>query len=93
MGNPSEYYTVVFGSTINDGQWHHVVGSYDGSSDLSVYVDGIRVSRSVSLSQTARSFDVFKIGWDDFTTVESDPYLAGKIDNVKLWDRHYRRRK
>jgi hypothetical protein len=87
MGNPSEYYTVEFGSSINDNQWHHVAGSYDGCNVLSVYVDGVQVSRNVSVSQTAMSFDVFKIGWDDFTTVETDRYLEGKIDDVKIWNR------
>jgi hypothetical protein len=87
MGNPAEYYTVTANTTINDNEWHHVLGSYDGSSLLSIYVDGVQVSRSVTVSQTAESFDVFKIGWDDFLASEEGRWFTGLIDDVRIWNR------
>lgn len=46
---------VVSNSSVNDGQWHHVVGLYDGSS-LKIYLDG-QLDNSVSASGSIATND------------------------------------
>ena len=82
--NVSTYYTANAGASINDNQWHHVLGTYDGST-VSVYLDG-QLEGSVPGTGTAHSEDVFKIGWDD-TGSNSIRFFEGRIDDVKIWDR------
>ncbi len=65
--------------TINDGNWHHVVGVYDLST-MKVYIDGTE-KVSINYSQTPRtSTDPFTMGYAGFHT-----YLRGRLDEVMLF--------
>jgi hypothetical protein len=76
----------INGSTpVNDGQWHHVACTFDGSdvAEAKFYVDGQLDTSSGSKSRainTASSSDV-KIGLNF-----NDIYFTGQIDEVRIWD-------
>lgn len=73
--------------SVNDGDWHHVVGTFDASAQsLRVYVDGVG-SASDPASDPPASADVFKIGWDDYSSTQLHRYFSGAIDDVRLYDR------
>jgi hypothetical protein len=67
--------------TVNDGNWHHVVGAYDGST-MKVYIDKTERA-STSYSQTPYiSADPFTMGYAGFHA-----YLNGYVDEVALFSR------
>ncbi|MFH1642989.1 MAG: LamG-like jellyroll fold domain-containing protein, partial [Nanoarchaeota archaeon] len=41
------------GITVNDGRWHHLVGIYNGSSTIYIYVDGIQSNSGACGGDTA----------------------------------------
>ena len=93
----------VTGTSINDNKWHHVVGTFDGST-LRIYVDG-KEENSTSYSgtiATGSGSDLF-IGAEDYG---NSPYYQDNleciIDEVRIYNRvlndeeiitHYERRK
>ncbi len=61
-----------------DGQWHHVVGVYDGSS-LTIYIDNQEkgsVSASGSFNMTSPFFISKSLG---------DRHLDGQMDDIAVW--------
>ena len=76
----SVYNSPTQGSSIWDGNWHHFMGAYDGSS-LHLYVDGVEIGTgtivSTSISYSGRPFTV---------SLASDPF-DGPIDEVAVWSR------
>jgi len=78
------------GSTnVNDGQWHHVAGAYDGAS-YSLYVDGI-LDGSMDASGTINTWDgyFFCIGAHYKKGDERDPrrFFDGLIDDIRIYDK------
>ncbi|GAB4515789.1 MAG: hypothetical protein Tsb0013_20340 [Phycisphaerales bacterium] len=77
--------TLSGGGAVNDGQWHHIVASWDRSGYADLYVDGRRVARS----RTG--------GWNGFGTAggrvllarpnAATRFYAGDLDQLRLWDR------
>lgn len=69
---------------LGDNQWHHVAGTWDGTT-IRVYVDGVQdgaLAHSGSL-QSGQTNDAF-IGRAE----TSNPgYFAGRIDDARLYDR------
>jgi hypothetical protein len=75
---------------VNDGEWHHVVGTYDGAH-ICVYVDGFqdacvetdgaqmnRVEAPLTFGDT--------LGPDDLTTYSSYAPFGGIMDEVRIHD-------
>ena len=90
-GSPSFFVSgqeSISGTTsINDGQWHHLVGVFDGATGTkSLYVDGVPVSGSTSLA-TINPLTDFYLGWDADNNIEPTRYLIGRIDEVGIWSR------
>ncbi|MCB0910800.1 MAG: PKD domain-containing protein, partial [Propionibacteriaceae bacterium] len=73
---------------INDGQWHHVVGTLDPSQGMQLFVDGVRVGRDQRYV-TARDYDGYwRIGSDTttgFTNRPSDTGLQGSLDELAVY--------
>ena len=78
------------GSTdVNDGQWHHVAGTYDGAS-YCLYVDGV-LDGSMDASGAINTWDgyFFCIGAHYKKGDDRDPrrFFDGLIDDVRIYDK------
>lgn len=91
-GNPNEHLSVQGGNAINDGEWHHLACTYDGSgnfSGVSIYLDGVMQttsgyfssSTSVTTSTIPAAGTIFSIGRRNGAT----NLLSGNIDEVRVW--------
>ena len=76
------------GTNVNDGQWHHVAGTYDGVS-YNLYVDGV-LDGSMDASGAINTWDgyFFCIGAHYKKADERDPrrFFDGLIDDVRIYD-------
>ena len=80
-------HTINAGTTCDDGQWHHVVFTYDkGGSGMTLYIDGISVG---SNSYNSASFSDFGAGQNFYLGKANwnDPYYDGKMEQVGLYDK------
>jgi len=82
--------SMATGSTnVNDGQWHHVAGTYDGT-EYNVYVDGM-LDGSMKATGSIDTWDGywFCIGAHYKKTDARDPryFFDGLIDDVRVYDR------
>jgi hypothetical protein len=81
------------GQTVATGIWYHVAGTYDGSSQVRVYVNGV-VQASTSRTQPiqygtrplflGRSGECMSTGSGD---QDWDVELSGALDDVRVYDR------
>jgi len=73
---------------INDGQWHHVVGTLDPTNGMQLFVDGLRVGRDQRYV-SARDYDGYwRIGNDSvsgYSSAPSDAGLVGSFDEVAVY--------
>ena len=73
----------------NDGAWHHVVCTYDGSSDISglnIYVDGVSDSyilNGTTMTGSITTTETIKVGGRTGYV----QLFSGIIDIVKIWGR------
>jgi PKD repeat protein len=75
-------YTVKSPTRLNDGQWHHVVGTLDASG-LTLYVDGKRVGRNGG-SAVGQNYNGFwRVGGD--SSWGGDNYFDGAVDDVAIY--------
>jgi len=67
-------------ATINDGNWHHIAATHDGTS-LKVYLDGVQVgtSQAKTFNTTGNQFSI------GYRGVASE-YFNGSIDEVRVWN-------
>lgn len=75
---------------LNDGSWHHVVMTYDGSSSaagVKVYIDGVDTSLSVTQDNISsgsflnnKAFSLGALAGEDF-------WLDGKIEEASVWNK------
>jgi PKD repeat protein len=81
-------YRTIYGRTgINDGQWHHVVGTVDAAG-MQLFVDGVRVGRDQTPTNPMSYTGYWRIGADQtsgFTNRPTDTTLAGTIDEVAVY--------
>lgn len=75
------------GSALNDGNWHHVVATYEYSTKTAkLYIDG-------ALSATDTTAGSADLGQRDFwigrarQNYSGDRYFSGSIDQVAMWER------
>lgn len=90
--NTDEIFFVV-GSTeisasalgIGDGEWHHVVGTFD-TITARIFVDGVEVVNSGEVNHAVpNNSENLYIGWEDSGIVTSDKY-KGSIDEPAIYD-------
>lgn len=75
-----DLYYVSSTKIINDGEWHFVVGTFDGVQ-LSIYIDGIAEGSSTANYSTGNSINI-RLGRD------SDLWFyKGLLDDVRLYNR------
>ncbi|QXE30420.1 PKD domain-containing protein [Microbacterium sp. HSID17254] len=84
---PGTARTLTSGAGLNDGKWHHVVGTMN-SSGMVLYVDGVRVS-SRSDTTTGQSYSGYwRIGGDSqsgWPSAGSSNYLNARIADVAVY--------
>lgn len=84
VGNGSGWTQVNAPDTIVEGQWYHLVGSYDGSK-ATFYIDG-EVADQNCTSFSANTQQVLRIGSGQ--TESSNGFdFVGCIDDVRIWNR------
>ena len=75
--------TVTGNTAVDDGQWHHVAGVYNGST-MYLYLDGeVDNSKSLSGAITTNAYNVY-IGKSD---EHPNSWWNGLIDDVRIYDR------
>lgn len=75
-------YTVNTTGSLNDGKWHHVVGTLDPSG-VTLYVDGRLVGRNAGTT-TGQAYDGYwRVGGDK--SWSGNPYFNGDIDDVAIY--------
>ena len=80
--NPADYQAVVGTTTITQGTWYHIAGTYDGTT-LSVYVNGV-LENTVALSANMPDVDNnFTIGGGLTSNTE---YFSGDITGIRIWN-------
>ena len=75
----------VSATSIRDGQWHQVVGTFDGTV-LRLYVDGVEKASVARTQALVPSGKEIYIGADSFFPYNS-LFFAGVIDEVALYSR------
>jgi hypothetical protein len=83
-GLPHNQYGNVTGSkSVNDGQWHHLAGVYDGNN-LSLYVDGV-IDKSIHTSGWINTNNEKVLIGDN--SQAAGRYWNGWIDDVQIYNR------
>ena len=70
----------------NDNQWHYAVVTYDGSSNLILYIDGVQVaskSTAGAAPETSNTKPV-RIGANSRVTPPTN-FFTGEADEVRVW--------
>ena len=80
--NPTARVTLVSPTALNDGQWHHVVGTL-GATGARFYVDGTLVGSAAAT--TAQSYTGYWRAGSGTTWGSTSAYLAGTIDEVAVY--------
>jgi len=74
---------------LNDGQWHHIVGQYDGAGTISVYIDGVFAYSGGGVGQSSSNsfseFDGLGIGINAYSVNSRN--FNGKVDQVRIFNR------
>ncbi|WP_235494589.1 PKD domain-containing protein [Geodermatophilus sp. Leaf369] len=74
--------TVTTPGALNDGTWHHVVGTY-GSGAVALYVDGELVGTRTGATGAQAYSGFWRVGGDN--TWAGANYFAGRIDEVAVY--------
>ena len=80
--NPATRVTLVSPTALNDGAWHHVVGTL-GANGTNFYVDGALVGTAAAT--TAQSYTGYWRAGSGTTWNSTSAYLAGNIDEVAVY--------
>ena len=76
-------YTVTGATSVADGHWHYLVGTYNGSQ-VCLYVDGVAAGACQTAGTIYYSSDMVAIGRDGGY---AGNYFAGRIDEVAIYGR------
>jgi hypothetical protein len=72
-------------NTYNNGQWHHGVVTYDGTSTVRLYIDGAQVGTTSTSSLPEVNNHPLRIGSN--SRIINDDLFIGNIDEVGIWNR------
>mgnify|MGYP002278770679 CR=1 FL=1 len=89
-GGIDDFYS---GVTVNDGNWHHIVGVYDGTDKI-IYVDGVEVAlksnphNGVALGSGSTRYGIIGDGSEasGYNGNRNNRHYDGLIDEVRIWD-------
>lgn len=72
------------GSAVDDGKWHMIVGTWDGSY-IKIYIDGnfeTSTAWSATVTYTATQYPMIGVRQDTSATYAE--YISGSVDNIVL---------
>jgi phospholipase C len=78
--------TVESNHTYNDGKWHNVVVTYNGNSDLNLFIDG-NLSGSNQTGGATPDFTVTQRVRIGSNALSPDNFFTGFVDEVRIWNR------
>jgi prepilin-type N-terminal cleavage/methylation domain-containing protein len=82
--------SVISGTAVNDGKWHHVAAERGSGSTVELFLDGVsQGTSSGSESAGAITTNVRAIGCEVYWDCGGDEYcaLTGTVDDVRIYDR------
>ncbi len=82
--NGTAYIDASSSKTVNDNQWHFIVGTYNISNYTEIYVDGVKEKSSFSGDIYGVSPKSFIIGLQD---ILKNDFFNGTIDEVRILNR------
>ncbi|WP_055523943.1 LamG-like jellyroll fold domain-containing protein [Streptomyces graminilatus] len=68
------------------GSWHHVAVTLNGSTGI-LYVDGVQVGTNTGMTFKPSTLGVTTQNWIGRSQYSVDPYLDGKIDDFRIYNR------
>ena len=72
-------------ASYSDGQWHYAVVTYDGSTAVRLYIDGVQVSSlSTSATPDNTGIQTVRIGANSLAL---NGFFTGNVDEVRVWNR------
>jgi hypothetical protein len=74
------------GAPLSTGSWHHVVVTLTGDTGV-LYVNGAQVAQNASLSLAPADLGNTSANWLGRSQFTADPYLNGRIDNLRMYSR------
>jgi len=75
-------YTAAVTPTMDITQWHHYVGTYDGTT-ARLFIDGVEVAFVAATGELADNSSRLLIGTND----SIDAFYDGAVDEIRLYDR------
>ncbi|MEU6041042.1 LamG-like jellyroll fold domain-containing protein [Actinomadura sp. NPDC047616] len=82
--------TIQSGAGLNDGRWHHIVGTLDSSAGIRLYVDGTQVGADAGAKNGEKISGYWRVGGDNLGSWPNRPtsnFLAGTLDEVAVYPR------
>lgn len=79
--------TILTPTAYNDGQWHHVVATQNGSVGMVLYVDGVQVGTN-SAKTNQGYVGYWRIGGDNLNSWPNQPtslYWQGSLDETAIY--------
>ena len=76
---------VTSANTYNDGQWHYGVVTYDGTSTVRLYVDGVQIATKSTTGTPDNTGNLpVRVGANYLTP---DRFFIGNVDEVRVWNK------
>ena len=87
-GNGANYSSVQSSTTLSTGTWYHIVGTWDNSGSMKIYING-SLDNSITGATTTLVNTNFKtgIGADFDTSSGATRFWNGKIGLAKIYDK------
>lgn len=84
IGNSTNNWSTVVGTTlINDGNWHHIAFTYDGTlSEIKLYINSILQGTTNGFTPVFDSITETRIG----SSQHWNTYYAGVFDEIRIWN-------
>ena len=91
VGNPGhEIYKTASVTAINDGNWHNIIVTIDGSKVMNFYIDGLlETTHTFTILPGASDYVThYGSGWSDGTEPLYDIWgLDGQLNGLGIWER------
>jgi phospholipase C len=79
-------YQVGSNGTFNDGVWHNAIVTYNGKSNLKLFLDGVMANDAPTTGAIPDTSDILpiRIGAN---SLKPEDFFAGYIDKISIWNR------